>query len=96
MDIRMPSLKLSATLSVYFAKQFTIYVLCMFIAITAVVYLVDTIELLRRFASKDNLNVLLVLKMAAFKAPEISQKIFPFSVLFGLSLIHISEPTRPY
>ena len=40
----MPSLKLSATLSVYFAKQFTMYVLCMFIAITAVVYLVDTIE----------------------------------------------------
>ena len=86
MDIRMPSLKLSATLSVYFAKQFTMYVLCMFIAITAVVYLVDTIELLRRFASKDNLNVLLVIKMAALKAPEISQKIFPFSVLFGSTM----------
>ena len=86
MDIRMPSLKLSATLSVYFAKQFTMYVLCMFIAITAVVYLVDTIELLRRFASKDNLNVILVLKMAALKAPEISQKIFPFSVLFGSTM----------
>ena len=55
-------------------------------AITVVVFLVDIIELLRRFASKDNLNIILVLKMAALKAPEISQKIFPFSVLFGSTM----------
>ena len=81
-----PSLKLSATLSIYFAKQFTMYVVGMFIAIISVVFLIDTIELIRRFASKDNLNVILVLKMAALKAPEISQKIFPFSVLFGSTM----------
>ena len=79
-------MKLSATLSIYFAKQFTMYVVGMFIAIIAVVFLIDTIELIRRFASKDNLNIVLVLKMAALKAPEISQKIFPFSVLFGSTM----------
>ena len=59
----------------------------MFLAIMAVVFLLDTIELIRRSANKENVPISLILEMATLKAPEIGQKIFPFSVLFGSMMV---------
>ena len=80
-------MKLSTTLSIYFAKQFILYLIGMFLAIMAVVFLLDTIELMRRSANKENVPISLILEMAILKAPEIGQKIFPFSVLFGSMMV---------
>lgn len=48
-----------------------------------VVYLFDTIELLRRAAKVEGLPVSLVLQMGLFKLPDVGQQIFPFAVLFS-------------
>ena len=82
-------MRLSTTLSVYFGKQFFLNVAGMFLAIMAVVFLLDMIELFRRSANKDNVPIRLIIEMAALKAPNIAQKIFPFSVLFGSMLFFI-------
>ncbi|MBT5911264.1 MAG: LPS export ABC transporter permease LptG [Rhodospirillaceae bacterium] len=82
-------MRLSTTLSVYFGKQFFLNVAGMFLAIMAVVFLLDMIELFRRSANKDNVPISLIIEMAALKAPNIAQKIFPFSVLFGSMLFFI-------
>ena len=46
-------MRLSLTLSAYFARQFTLWVLGTFGAIMAIVFLLDLIELLRRGAAKE-------------------------------------------
>jgi len=75
-------MKLSATLSAYFGRQFIVWVLGTFLAIMAIVFLLDLIELLRRAADKDA-SFGVVLEMAVLKAPQIGQAVFPFAVLAG-------------
>lgn len=79
-------MKLSGTLSLYFGKQFLLWVLGTFFAIMCVVYLLDSIELLRRGADKDAATLGLMLQMAAYKSPQMGQTILPFATLFGAML----------
>jgi lipopolysaccharide export system permease protein len=76
-------MRLSATLSTYFGRQFLSAVLGTFFAIMAVVFLLDLIELLRRGANREVAGFGVLLQMAFLKAPQMAQKILPFAVLFG-------------
>ena len=75
-------MKLSATLSVYFGRQFVVWVLGTYLAIMGIVFLLDLIELLRRAADKEA-SFSIVLEMAVLKTPQMGQAVFPFAVLAG-------------
>jgi lipopolysaccharide export system permease protein len=75
--------KLSATLSSYFGRQFVFWVLGTFLAIMGIVFLVDLVELLRRASDKEGATLGTVVEMALLKAPRMGQAVFPFAILAG-------------
>ncbi len=76
-------MRLSSTLSVYVGRHFISSFLMLLSLFLMLVYLFDTIELLRRSASKPDIEFNQILEMALLKLPYMCQKIFPFAVLFA-------------
>ena len=79
----MSGMQLSTTLSVYVGRHFLFAVLSLLTLFLMLVLMFDAIELLRRAASKPDVTFDLVMKMALLKLPHMSQKVLPFSILFG-------------
>lgn len=75
-------MQISTTFSVYLMRQYAFWLLAMFAALSSVVALFDTIELLRR-ASGREMETIVVIQMALFKLPELLQQLMPFVVLFA-------------
>jgi lipopolysaccharide export system permease protein len=75
-------MKVAATLSRYLARTYFLNLVLLLLALLAVVYLFDTVELIRR-GSKTELPLSLVLQMSLLKLPEVGQVMFPFAVLFS-------------
>lgn len=72
-----------STLSRYLAKVYTLSFLQLLGVLLSIVYLFETVELLRRAAKFDNVPFTLVLQMGILKLPEIGQVVLPFAVLFS-------------
>jgi lipopolysaccharide export system permease protein len=75
--------KLSATLSTYFGRQFIFWVAGTFLAIMGIVFLVDLVELLRRASDKEAASFGTIMEMALLKTPQMGQAVFPFAILAG-------------
>ncbi|PZQ45223.1 MAG: LPS export ABC transporter permease LptG [Micavibrio aeruginosavorus] len=71
------------TLSRYLARVYTASFLQLLGILLGIVYLFETVELLRRAAKFENVPFTLVLEMGLLKLPEIGQIILPFAVLFS-------------
>lgn len=74
---------LGTTLSRYLARMYTINLLGLLTILFAIIYLFDTVELLRRSADHDNVSLSIILKMSLLKLPEVMNVVAPFSVLFS-------------
>ncbi len=74
---------LSSTLSRYLARAWLTGFLYILLALLGVVYLLDTVELLRRADKEEAVPLSLVLGMGLLKLPEVGQLLLPFAVLFG-------------
>lgn len=72
-----------STLSRYLAWTYFMAFLQVFGVLLAMVYLFDTVELLRRAAKFDNVPFTLVLQMGLMKLPDVGQVVLPFAVLFS-------------
>ncbi len=72
-----------STLSRYLAKTYTLAFLQLLGILLAIVYLFDTVELLRRAAKFENVPLTLTLQMGLLKLPEVGQIILPFGILFS-------------
>ena len=72
-----------STLSRYLAYTYTISFLQLLGILLGIVYLFDTVELLRRAAKFENVPFTLVLSMGLLKLPDVGQIILPFAVLFS-------------
>ena len=70
-------------MSIYIGRQFIVSFFAIFTILLTLILLVDMIELLRRAASKPEVDFSMVLEMAILKLPHMGQQIFPFAVLFG-------------
>ncbi len=77
---------MSATLSAYLACHFAFWLASVFAVVSAVVLLFDSIEMLRRSASKTDVGMAIVVQMSLFKLPHLLQQMLPFCVLFGATL----------
>lgn len=76
-------MNLSRTLSRYLAWTYFINMLLLLAALLAVVYLFDTVELIRRASKVEDVPLMLVLQMGLLKLPEVGQILFPFAILFS-------------
>lgn len=88
-------MKMTPTLSSYLAKRYTLNLLALLCALLAVIYLFDTVELIRRASKRDDIPLTLVLQMGLFKLPEVGQTLFPFAVLFS-AMFTFWQLTRRY
>ena len=88
-------MKITSTLSTYLAKRYVINLCVLLSALLAVIYLFDTVELIRRAGNRENVSLLLVLQMGLFKLPEVGQTLFPFGVLFS-AMFTFWQLTRRY
>jgi lipopolysaccharide export system permease protein len=75
--------RLSTTMSFYIGRQFIVSFIVIFTILLMLILLADTIELLRRAASKPNVHFAMVMEMAILKLPHMGQLLFPFATLFG-------------
>lgn len=71
------------TLSLYLIKNYVINFSMILLGLLAVIYLFDTVELLRRASGREDVLITTILAMGLFKLPQVGQMIFPFAVLFS-------------
>lgn len=76
-------MRLSTTLLGYIGRQFAIALAGFLAMFLAIVYMFDTIELVRRAAGRPSVTIELVLKMALLKLPQMAEELAPFVVLFA-------------
>jgi lipopolysaccharide export system permease protein len=74
---------LSPTLFIYIGRQFLLWFLAVFLAMIAVIVLIDSVELLRRSASKTDASTAIITSMALLRAPYLAQETIPFAAMFG-------------
>ena len=70
------------TLGRYLSFRFLETILVVFLAISALSFLIDFVEVLRR-ANDSNEGIGFVALMSALRVPSVSEQILPFAVLFG-------------
>lgn len=76
-------MKITPTLSRYLARAYFFNMLFLLFALMAVIYLFDTVELIRRASKHADVPLGLVLQMGLLKLPEVGQVLFPFAILFS-------------
>ena len=74
------------TLSFYLIRHYARNFAFILIGLLSIIYLFDTVELLRRAAKVENVSLGLTLKMGLYKLPEVGQMVFPFAILFSAML----------
>lgn len=88
-------MKITKTLSLYLMKCYIVNLLILVLALLSIIYLFDTVELIRRASKYESLPISLVLKMGLFKLPEVGQTLFPFAILFS-AMFTFWQLTRRY
>lgn len=88
-------IKLTPTLTRYLAWQYFVNLLVLAAALMVVIYLFDTVELIRRASGKDEVTLGAILQMSLLKLPEVSQTMLPFAVLFS-AMYTFWQLTRRY
>ncbi len=76
-------MKFTPTLSLYIARLYAANFAMIGGILLGIVYLFDTVELLRRASKRDDVGLSLVLEMGLYKLPEVGQIILPFAILFS-------------
>ncbi len=76
----------SPTLSWYLVRSYAFNFFMILLGLLAVIYLFDTVELLRRAVKVENIPLMLTLTMGLYKLPEVGQMVFPFAILFSAML----------
>ena len=86
-------IRLHPTLSLYLARRFLAGTAFVFFVIMVLVFLVDSIELLRRSGDDVAIDFALIVQLAVLRLPMLSQKLLPFAALFG-GILTFSRLTR--
>jgi lipopolysaccharide export system permease protein len=73
----------SLTLLKYLGRQFFVSFIGFISVLLVVIYLIDTLELIRRAASHPEVTFFQIARMSFFQLPDVGQQLFQFAVLFG-------------
>jgi lipopolysaccharide export system permease protein len=71
------------TLSLYLIRHYLFNFAVMLLGLLGIIYLFDTVELLRRASNYEDVTLSVTLVMGLYKLPEVGQMIFPFAILFS-------------
>ena len=88
-------MRITITLSNYLARRYTFNLILLLLGLLSVIYLFDTVELIRRASNHDDIPIATVLQMGLLKLPEVGQTLFPFAVLFS-AMYTFWQLTRRY
>lgn len=88
-------MKITRTLSLYLVKCYALNLLVLILALLSVIYLFDTVELIRRASKHEDIPLYVILQMGLFKLPEVGQTLFPFAILFS-AMFTFWQLTRRY
>ena len=88
-------MRLSATLSRYITRQFLASIGLVFAVLLGLVFLIDSVELLRRTGNRSEVGMATIIEMALLRIPFMSQKIIPFAMLFG-GMLSLTRLTRSH
>lgn len=73
----------TSTLGRYIAKNYVQNFIGLLLGLLGIVYLFDTVELVRRTTKHSDLSISLAFEMGLLKLPEVGQILFPFAILFS-------------
>ncbi len=73
----------SFTLFRYFGRQFLSGIFMSVAIIAVIIFMVDVIEMLRQYASKDKIGGAMAIQLSVLKLPNLLETVFPFAFLFG-------------
>jgi lipopolysaccharide export system permease protein len=76
-------LKITPTISFYLARRYLVNMLYMLLVLLAIVYLFESVELIRRASKRDDIPLGLVLQMGLLKLPQEGQVLLPFAILYS-------------
>ncbi len=76
-------MKACFTLGRYMARAYLVNLLFMLAILLGIIYLFDTVELLRRASKGAEASLGIILQMGVLKLPEVAQILFPFAILFS-------------
>jgi lipopolysaccharide export system permease protein len=76
-------MKMVSTLNLYLARLYAANFLRITVILLGIVYLFDTVELIRRATKRDGVALSLVFEMGLYKLPETGQILLPFAILFS-------------
>src|SRR5262245_14338947 len=71
------------TLARYLSLRFLLMISAVFVLNTAMIYVVDLVELLRRSGNSPGISAGYIAYLSLLRAPSLSEQILPFCVLFG-------------
>ncbi|MCF3935541.1 LPS export ABC transporter permease LptG [Acuticoccus sp. M5D2P5] len=71
------------TLSIYLSLTFLRWIGGFFLLGTAIIFLADVIELVRRSVDRESFNAAEAVAASFFKTPSLTEEFLPFAVLFG-------------
>lgn len=80
-------MRFSFALSWYICRRFAGAFFGALGVIMGLIYLFDTVELMRRAATRDGVGLSVILQMAFFKLPNMVQLILPFAVMIGAMIV---------
>jgi len=86
-------LSIFSALNLYLARTYLKNFILILIALLTLIYIFDTVELLRRTSGSDALSFIFVLQLGLYKLPDVGQQIFTFAILFSgiLTFWHLTK-----
>jgi len=88
-------MRLPLTLSFYIGRHFAFTILFALLALSSLTLVIDSIELIRRASTRDNIPMGAVLEMALLRLPHQMDKMLPFAVLVG-GMVALTRLTRTH
>jgi lipopolysaccharide export system permease protein len=82
------------TLARYFGFRFLGVVLAVFCSLFALVLMVDFVEMLRRTSGLEHASTPTILKITLYRAPHITERVLPFTVLIGAMVCYLNLSRR--
>ncbi len=74
---------ISFTLMRYFGWQFLLGIGLVAAVVTGIIFMIDSVEMLRHHGSKEKVGAITSLGLSLLKLPNLFEKAFPFTFLFG-------------
>lgn len=88
-------MKIPPTLSLYLARTYFMNTLLLLVALLAILYLFDFVEISRRASKRGDVPLLALLQMALLKMPKEGQVLLPFAILYS-AMFTLWQMTRRF